>query len=203
MKKLLYLIIALIFTGCATSTEYNNNLEIPSANESLSINKPLQKAYIYVDKKDLNNQKIKPSTSLGKDELEINLGEYAQKASYRFFKAYLSNIELTNDKNILTSNDLIIIPTIDTFSYGFHSDDGFDVDGTPFVNHNLQIAMYKNGKQIYNKNIGSNQRVFGVKTFFGMGNTSYEQIGSIFQKSIAEKFNAHSVEIIQVINQQN
>ncbi|PSM52159.1 hypothetical protein CBLAS_0150 [Campylobacter blaseri] len=200
MKKIIYLIISLIFIGCSNTAEYNTNMEMASANESLSANKPLQKAYIYISSESLKAKKIKSSTSLGKDNLEINLGSYAEQGTLRFFKHYLANLEVTNDKEVLSSSSLIIIPDITTFEYGFYSDDGFDVDSKPFVRYDLQLSIYKNGSKIYNKNISSMERNYGEKTFFGMGTTSYMQIGPIFQKAIANDYNTNAVQILDSIN---
>ncbi|CZE46082.1 hypothetical protein [Campylobacter geochelonis] len=201
MKKIIsFLAVLLFFTGCAKTVEYNKNLEVAGVNQSLVINSALQKTYIFMDALALKPQSIASSTALGEDDLEINVGEFVQNESLRFFKNYLSNLEVTSNKEVLSSPNLIIMPEIQSFSYGFYSSDGFDIDSKPFVSYALNVKIFKNGKQIYSKNISTNERNYGEKTFFGMGDTSYAQIGPIFQKAIANDYNANATDIINSIN---
>lgn len=202
MKQILYMALASIIclTGCSQTAEYSKSMEARNINTSISAKKPLQKAYIYMDANSFGKENIKPSTTLGKDELDIDVGNFLKEETQTFFKYYLTNLEFTNDKNILNSGDLIIMPEIFNFGYGFYSYDGFDIDARPYVSYTLNLKMFKNGEQIYSNVISKNERRSGEMTFFGMGNTSYAQIGPIFQKALAEDYNTNSAEILNVIN---
>lgn len=201
MRKFLLAFVAiLLLTGCAKKAEYNKNLEVTEATTDFSLQNPLQKAYIYIDKTKMGKESFKSSSSLGEDKLDIDLGLYTMEGSQRFFKNYLRNLEPTNNNTVLSSHDLIIIPEITTFSYGFYSPDGFNVDAKPFVSYGLNLTIYKNGKEIFRKNISTKESHYGELTFFGMGTTSYGQIGPLLQKAIAEDYNLNAKEILTSIN---
>lgn len=202
MKKFLSLsFVSLLFlVGCSQSVEYNKNLEPGQVNTSISANIPLQKTYIYMEPSALGKQDIKSSTSLGKDNLSINIGEFVKEETQTFLKYYLTNLEFTTNKEILNSNNLIVMPEIKGFGFGFYSYDGFDIDAKPFVSYTLNLKMFKNGKQIYSNIISKQERRSGETTFFGMGVTSYAQIGPIFQKALTQDYNTHAAEIINAIN---
>lgn len=204
MKKFLLLLATIVFlAGCAQTAQYNKNLEVTEANTALRVSNPLQKAYIYIDKSVMKQDSFKSSTRLGEDELEIDLGLYLSEESKRFFRNYLRNLEVVNSSDILATNELIIIPEITNFSYGFYSPDGIDIDAKPFISYGLNLTIYKNSKEIFRKNIGSTQRHFGEMTFFGTGVTSYAQIGPLLQKAIASDYNRNATDIISAINSHN
>ncbi|MCR8685287.1 hypothetical protein [Campylobacter ureolyticus] len=205
MKKLVIslLILSGFFAGCSQTAEYNKNLEVKDTSHNIAVKKPLQKTYIYMDASALGSQSIKSSTSLGEDNLKIDIGEFVKNESLNFFKRAFSNLEFSTNKEILSSNDLIVMPEIYRFGYGFYSADGFNVDSKPFVNYTLNLKIYKNGMEIYNKVISKSDRIYGEKTFFGMGNTSYAQIGPIFQKALANDYSNNAVDILKAINLAN
>ncbi|NLK65900.1 MAG: hypothetical protein GX282_00270 [Campylobacteraceae bacterium] len=202
MKKFLFIASAfmLLLTGCSKTAEYSKNMEVRNLNTSISAAQPLQKTYVYMDKSSLGTESIKSSTALGKDELKIDVGNFVKEETTTFFKYYLTNLEFTTDKNVLNSGALIVMPEIFNFGYGFYSYDGFDVDARPYVAYTLNLKIFKNGKQIYSNVISKSERRTGELMFFGMGNTSYAQIGPVFQKALAEDYNSNSVEILDAIN---
>lgn len=201
MKKFLLLLSTLaLVTGCSKTAEYNKNLEVTQASTVFKASKPLQKTYIYIDKSTMKQDSFKPSTRLGEDELDIDLGLYLGEESKRFFKNYLRNLEVTNKSDSLATNELIIIPEITHFSYGFYSPDGLDVDAKPFISYGLNLTIYKDGKELFRKNIASPERHFGELTFFGTGVTSYAQVGPLLQRAIASDYNRNADLIISAIN---
>ncbi|WP_456058462.1 hypothetical protein [Campylobacter hominis] len=201
MKFLYILITGLLLCGCTSEAIYNQNAEIAPVDDSLQIDKTLQKTFIYVDSEDFLNQNIAPSSHLGNDKsLDINLGKFASGASARFFKNYLTNISETTNQDVLNSNNLIIMPKITNFTYGFYSPDGIDVSAKPYVSYNLNLKIFKNQKLIYNKNISSNEKNYGEEQFFGSGDGLIDEIAPIFQKAIANDFNLHAIELIDTIN---
>ncbi|NLY03800.1 MAG: hypothetical protein GXZ15_03035 [Campylobacter sp.] len=201
MKKIIITLSVLLFvTGCSQTAEYSRNLEVSSVDSTLVVNQPLQKAYIYINKSLMGNQSFKSSTRLGEDNLNIDLGQYTAEGTNRFFRNYLKDVQITHDSAVLATSDLIIMPEIGHFSYGFYSADGFDVDAKPYVSYSLNLAIYKNGREIYKQNISTAPRHFGELTFFGTGISSYIQIGPILQRAIATDYSENAREILQAIN---
>lgn len=194
------LVALLLVTGCSQKAEYNRNLEIPELDNLPRVEKPLEKTYIYVDKSKMGVDSYKSSTSLGEDDLKMDLGLYTMEGSQRFFKDYIRNLEPTNNSEALSTNALVIMPEIMHFSYGFYSADGFNIDAKPYVSYALNLTMYKNGKEIYRKTLSSEPRHYGELTFFGTGVSSYAQIGPILQRAIAKDYNNNAHDIIRAIN---
>lgn len=205
MKKIiLSSAVAMFLCGCAYEAVYNNNAQIAPIDESIKADKTLQKVVIYVDKSTLKSQNFRPSSRLGNDEsLDINLGEFASKATLRFLKNHFVNVEISDNAESLNTNDLVVIPEIRSFRYGFYSADGFDVTAKPFVSYELNFKMFKNQKLLYNKNISANEKNYGESEFYGSGNLHHSMIAPIFQKAIANDFNLKAREIIDTINLAN
>ena len=154
MRNLLFLaILSAIFLGCAQSIEYQKHAEVERIEENLVLDNAMAKAILYIDKATLKKESFKSSSALGSDDtLEIALGEFSQGASNDFFSHFFTNLQISDNPETLQTNDLIIIPTIQRFRYGFYSADGIDVVAKPYVSYEFNLKMYKNKKIIYNKN---------------------------------------------------
>ena len=202
MKNLLFLaFVSVAFFGCTQSIEYQKHAEVEIIEENLSLDNPLTKGILYIDPSSLKSEKFKSSTALGRDDtLKISLGEFCKGASENFFSHFFTNLQISDKQDVLETNDLIIIPTIKQFKYGFYSADGIDVTARPYVSYEFNLKMFKNKKLIYNKNISINEKYLGESEFFGGGNAHYTQIAPVFQKGLSQDYKAYAREIIDTIN---
>lgn len=200
----IFLVVMLFLGGCAHKAEYNEDVMIAPVDEGIVVDKPLQNLVIYIDSAVMSSRNYKPSSRLGGDDsLDINLGEFVSGSTMRFFKNYFTNVTISSDKNVLNSNALIVIPDIGDFSYGFSSKDGLDITARAFVGYNLRLKIFKNQKQIFNKNICVNDKNYGDSEFYGSGDYHHAQVAGVFQRALANDYNVNARAIIDSINLAN
>lgn len=196
MKKILLLLSVLFLSACSYKVNYNERTETPMI--EVEPNSTVKLA-VYVPK--TKTESLKAASNLGKDDkISINLGEYLQKTTVKYFKNYFRSVTPISTLDNLANYDYVLVPKMDYFEYGFSSNDGFDIDVKPFVQYELNLAIKKDDKLVFNKFLNKNAKAYkGPSMFFGQGTLAYATLDSLLQNSLFEYYNNNIEEILKVL----